>query len=579
MADIDKSRSTHDWIVDQWKLSDRWRESHEDHWEDWYKLYRSYRNKSEYPLKSNIFVPYTYALVEGVVPKMLGVIFNTKPIVSVAVREGGDRDMAILLERLLDYLFDEEGLELYFKLQTFFKEAALYGTSFAMIRPKFKSDEKMSFDYLDVEPIDLFNVYPDQRALSLSEMKYVILRKFVDLDELQIKADQGIYKKTYVDKLEHYVENIMTVDEKKKDRLSSIGRLHDYGIDPDRKIIEILEYYDRDEVIVVGGRKVPLKRAKNPYGILPFIMCKYSPVPHELYGIGIPEMIETLQEELNTTRNQRMDNVNLVINRMWKASKIADIDYDNLISYPGNVIQCGDINGLEPLETPDVTQSAYREEEVIKKDIELATSEYEYSRGAPPTQRETATGIIRLQQAANARFDSIVKGIEFGTVRRMAKIFIWMAYIFVPPTLFAQIVGTEDFVRLKGRRFYEQDPNDILRCYNFQPLGSSTTAVKELRAQQIMQAFEMFNGDPFIDQVELRRMALNSLDMKNVPKLLKEQPEQPPPQPGMAGPPPEVAPGMAGPMMAGDMMGAGITTGGPPMGSPGGPVPKEGGVM
>jgi hypothetical protein len=576
MADVPKSRSTVDYVVDQYKLSDRWREAHEDRWENYYKLYRSYREKNDFPLKSNIFVPYTFALVEAVVPKMLGVIFNTKPIVSVSVREGGDRGMAVLLERVLDYLFDEEGLELYFRLQTFFKEAAVYGTSFAMIRPKFKDDEAMTFDYIDLEPIDLFNVYPDQRAISLSQMNHLIIRKFIDLSDLKTKAEQGIYNKSQVDRLEHYMENNLTIDQKKKDRLSSIGILEDYGLDPDKKIIEVLEFYDRDEIIVVAGRKVKLKRVPNPYGILPFIQCKYSPVPHELFGIGIPEMIETLQEELNTTRNQRMDNVNLVINRMWKASKIADIDYDNLLSYPGNVIQCGDIAGLEPLETPDVTQSAYKEEDTIKRDIELATSEYEYSRGAPPTQRETATGIIRLQQAANARFDSVVKGIEFGTVRRMAKVFVWMTYLFMPPQRFAQIVGLEEFVRLKGKSFYQQNPNEILRCYNFQPMGSSTTAVKELRAQQIMQAFEMFNGDPYIEQVELRRMVLNSLDMKNVPKLLKLQPDQPPPE--QAGAPPGGPPPPGG-MMAGDMMAAGATTGGGPMGSPGGPMPAEGGMM
>ena len=37
--------------------------------------------------------------------------------------------------------------------------------------------------------------------------------------------------------------------------------------------------------------------------------------------LGEIEPIEYLQYELNDTRNQRMDNVNLIINRMWKGVK------------------------------------------------------------------------------------------------------------------------------------------------------------------------------------------------------------------------------------------------------------------
>lgn len=562
--------------MDLFHYSEDFRESHKEKWEDYYKLYRSYRQKSLYPLKSNIFVPYTFALVEQVVPKMLGAIFNTKPIVSVGIREGGDQDLAIILERMLDYLFDQENLELYFRLQDFFKEAAIYGTSFAMIRPKFSGGKEAPFEYIDVNPIDLFNVFPDPRGLSLSRMRHLITRTYVDYEELEKKVELGTYKSSDVKQLKDKLASVADIDEAKKKRLTSIGILEEYAVDPDRKIIEILEYYDRDEIIVIGAKEVMLKRIDNPYGILPFVMCKYTNAPHELYGIGLPEMIASLQEELNTTRNQRMDNVNLVINRMWKASTIADIDYDNLISYPGNVIKCGDPNGLIPLETPDVTESAYKEESVIKGDIELATSEYAPARGEPTQPRQTATGIIRLQQAANARFDAVIKGIEFGTVRRLAKLFVWMSYLFLPQERLVQIIGLEDFVRLRGNRFKQMNPNDILKCYDFIPMGSSTTAVKELRVQQIMQAYQMFNGDPYMNQEELRKMVLNALDIKNIANLLKpeaivQQEMQAAMtmegQGGQGGPPP---PGGAPPDMAGDMMAQGVTTGGE-MGGPGAP--------
>lgn len=109
--------------------------------------------------------------------------------------------------------------------------------------------------------------------------------------------------------------------------------------------------------------------------------------------------------------------------------------------------------------------------------------------------------------------------------------------------------------------FYEQPPEQLLKLYLFQPLGSSTTAIKEVRAQQIMQAYQLFNQDPMINQIELRKMVFDVLDIKNVNKLLIEQPAQPMPPPG--------TPGMGG--------GPPSPEGQPPMeGSPGGvPTPPQ----
>jgi hypothetical protein len=218
-----------------------------------------------------------------------------------------------------------------------------------------------------------------------------------------------------------------------------------------------------------------------------------------------------------------MDNVNLIINRMFVANKFADIDFDSLISYPGNVILTNDVNALKALDTKDVTKSSYMEEDIIKKDIDNAAGEWAYNRGEPPQRRETATGIVRLQQASNIRFDTIVKMLEFTVLRNIAKMFLWLDYQFLDRNDFSKIVREEDFVARGGDRFYQQDILEILRLYNFQPMGSATTAVKEVRIQQMMQTFQLFNNDPFINQWELRKALLDALDNKNNKLLLSPQ--------------------------------------------------------
>ena len=513
------------YITNLYDAVKRWRDPYEKRWKRFYKLYRSYRDPSQYPFKANVFVPYIFSIVESVVPKMLGTIFNTRPILSVIPRKGASEGVSKLLERLLDYQLDEDQLEFFNKILEFFKETAVYGTAFMKILPRFHNDELVSFNYIDVEPIDLFHIFPDYRATSVGDMRYIIQLSYLDFDELKDMQDQGFYKN--VTPLLEKLEAMTNVDEYKRKRLSDIGILDEYGFDASRRVVEVLEYWDRDNIYIIGGRQEVLKKEKNPFGrLLPFIMARYIPIQHELYGVGIPEVSESLQEELNTVRNQRMDNVNLIINRMFVVNKYADVDFDSLVSFPGNVILSNDVEAIKPLDTRDITKSAYEEEDIIKRDIDNATGEWEYSRGATPPRRETATGIVRLQQASNIRFDTIVKMLEFSVLRNIAKMFIWLDYQFMDPADFKGIVGEEEYKKYEGDMFYKSTPTEVFRNFMFQPMGSSTTAIKEVRVNQIMQAYEMFNKDPFINQIELRKMVMDVLDLKNESKLLIEDPVQ-----------------------------------------------------
>ena len=525
------------YIAELFESTKRWRQPYEDRWKKFYKLYRSYRDKTVYPYKSNIFVPYIFSIVESVVPKMLGTIFNTRPIISVQPRKGSSATLAKLMERLLEYQLDEEQLEFFTKILEFFKECAVYGTSFMKVIPRFNDDELATFNYIDLEPIDLFHIFPDFRAKSIRRMKYIIQLSYMDYDELERYAKQGFYKN--VKEVKDYIESMINVDSYKRERLTDIGILDEYGYDANRKVVEILEYWDMDKIYTIGARKVVLKEEDNPFGgLLPFIMARYIPVQHELYGIGIHEVSEVLQEELNTVRNQRMDNVNLIINRMFIANKYADINFDQLTSYPGNVILTNDVTAIQPLDTRDITKSAYMEEEIIKRDIDNAVGEYEYSRGALPPRKETATGIVRLQQAANVRFDTVVKMLEFTVIRHIAKMFLWLDYQFLPKEDLVKILGPNDYMKLNADELYAQDIDTVLKQYNFQPMGSSTTAIKEVRIQQIMQAYKLFNQDPLINQVALRKMVFDVLDLKNEDELLQPLPPPSPMMPGAGGPQP-----------------------------------------
>jgi len=501
-----------------------WRRPYYTRWLEYYKQYRSYREESKYPFRSNLFIPYTFAMVEHIVPSILSTVFSTEPIISVSPRKGAVAELAYLIEQILHYFIEDDRLKLYFRLEDFLKEATIYGTSFARILPSFTkenfynpiTDELAPYlDYIKVEPIDLFRVYPDWRASDIDDMRFIIIEHEKTEEELYELASLGYIKKDLIDEL----VSTSDIDRAKRERLSVAGK---EGSAPfsDTKFYKVYEYWDRNCVVWVSG-SVVLREAENVLGTFPFVMIQFTRVPHELYGIGIPEMIADLQEELNTIRNQRIDNLNLIINRMFIVNKLADVDLDSLVSYAGNCILTNDIDAIRPLDMRDISRSTYVEEDIIKMDLEETTGITRYTRGLPPSRREPATTTVRLQQASFMRFDSLLKMFEYGVVRRIASIFLTYIRKYLPPEKFAEIVGFNEFMEKGGPLFYMMPIEEILRNYHFRLVGSTFTGIKELRTQQLLGAFQTFANFPFINLYEFAKLVLREgFGIKNVNQLL-----------------------------------------------------------
>lgn len=89
-----------------------------------------------------------------------------------------------------------------------------------------------------------------------------------------------------------------------------------------------------------------------------------------------------------------------------------EVDLSTLISAPENVIITTNRNCLDEFPISDVTGSSYKEEESITSDMQNVSALHDYARGVAPRRKETATGIIRLQQAAQARSEWMIRKID-----------------------------------------------------------------------------------------------------------------------------------------------------------------------
>lgn len=100
---------------------------------------------------------------------------------------------------------------------------------------------------------------------------------------------------------------------------SKIELLERWGIDEDPNDGKL-----KPRLLTVACGKYLIRNTNNPFwhGKNPFIKGTYIPVINEFYGIGLPEICESMQRLLNESVNQRIDNISLALNRIILYKKI-----------------------------------------------------------------------------------------------------------------------------------------------------------------------------------------------------------------------------------------------------------------
>jgi hypothetical protein len=509
------------------------RAPHEEKWVRWYKLYRSYTEKKD--TGANLFIPYTFSAIESVVPRLISTMFASRPFIGVLPVNEESVDKAKMHEKLLDYQLTQRinTIEL---ASMWIKEALMYGTSHikpvwryeirnvkqkvpvtsilgVSMESKYQDTEIVAYDDPHVEHIDIWDIYVDPDATNVDDAEYVVHRVFRTKEHIKRMAQNGIYKN--IEKIGNSFSPTSSDEIGSEERMSSIG-LSKSPKQQDK--IELLEYWTDERIIVVANRSAIIRNEPNPFwhGKKPFIRIVDHPVPHEYYGIGEIEPIEYLQYELNDTRNQRMDNVNLVLNRMWKVLRGSDIIPEQLISRPGGFIEVDDMGDIEEIKFTDVTSSSYKEEEEIKRDIDRTVGVFDYARGETTDRRETATTASILSNAANERFKLKVQLMEDMGLRRLGLMLIQLNQQFIDSERVIRVVGDD------GVNFEILSPEDIIGEFDIMPIGSTVEPIinKETRVNQLISLYGVMKDSPHINQSEFLKKILETADIKDTSRII-----------------------------------------------------------
>jgi hypothetical protein len=515
----------------------------------WYKLYNGHIDPEDMRENgANLFIQYTMPTIDTLISSVLQTLFRQRTYVVVEPKQKAFMENAKYMQSLIEDQLDNK-VNIVEKWYSLLLENFLYGTSLPY--SDWKLEKKQVKQWVDLkvpgtnivlaripmkkelrvydapiyEVTDIFNVYVPSHAKDIKDADGMAIKNYITPAELKRRADMGIYKN-----IEDLTEENNPFEEIEKVRQEIQGTSDSVS----QKRIKIITFYYDDRIIVqANGRKI-IHNEENPLFSMekPFDRVMWHPMPNEFWGKSLAEAVESLQLELNTTRNQRIDNVSLVLNKLFKYKKDADIDPATIISKPGHGIPVNDMNDIDTFDIPDVTSSAYQEEAVIKQDIQYITfvNDYAMGRTTPGTQDETATAVRNKTESSNINFNTVVMMLNATGLKPMYDKFIKlnMQYMDRPENVPVETPEGKETMQIT-QQMISGDYGLKSANPNFE-----LPASKEVKRQELGYLFTSFTENttvaPYVNIPAFMKKMFELYDINDYDKLLAEQPPNIPPE-------------------------------------------------
>jgi hypothetical protein len=280
----------------------------------------------------------------------------------------------------------------------------------------------------DFDPVDIYNFYPHPRMKKMADPFPVFHRYVLTLDEMktqysdvpasmwnQFVDKEGEVIKSGGDTTDYaYVRKEVLIQVRKSLRETTKSSTPIQGNPnnpvqvptPSDKLFEVVERWTDDHFCVflpMSGTPIEIKDSENPYDhqTKPFSRTGFFPRPFSFYWLGIPKLVDHLQELLNSVTNQRVDAVTMKIHSMIAAAPVALPGYkqSSITVRPLGILWTNDPNSVRELKFGDVNASAFVEPDHIKEAMRIAVGIDEYTTTAGADQKQTATVASFMREA------------------------------------------------------------------------------------------------------------------------------------------------------------------------------------
>lgn len=595
--DEDKRAQTLSWCQTAFNDAESARQEQEDRWMRYYRMYRSWGGKRlANDWRSHVWMPVSFYVIETIVPRLVAQL----PKMTVMPVGPEDSEGAKQMEYLLDYVTSQS--DLYLELVKAFKSSLMYGTgilktmydekyamnvyrepvmqpSFMPVptgerdlngnpimedmpmgetpvldengQPETKLVRKPIIKYAGpaAEAVDIFDFFVSPEGTSMEDAAYTIHRVYRTVDHIERMAEQGHYHLPDPDSWESFVNA--------QQQYPMQERLSEVGLGPgamsqnakNTKLIELREIWTDEVVMTSASGELLLRAERNPFahGEKPFVRIVDHMVPHEFWGIGELEPLEGIQDTMNALWNSRIDNVKLVLNKMFAVSVDYLVDMKDLQMRPGGVVRLREgvpINqAIEGIDLGEVTSSSYQEANEMERMSEKVSGVSAYQMGTDsPALNRTATGVALISEQGNTRFAHKVRISELTGLRRLAKHFGTILQQYMPEQMVVRILGPG------GQYLWSTvTAESIEGAFDYNIEAESASQTESIRREQTLGLFELLAGMPQVNIYRLVQDVLETFGRKDIqsyllpPEAMMQQQmlmQGGPPDQGM-GPPPE----------------------------------------
>ena len=539
----------------------------------WYDLYRGIYSGRFAAFRNNIHLPFLFSVIQSDVARKVQTSFGGWPIVEFTGYAHEETFKARKNETLVSAQMKD--CQSFRKAVDFYTSADLYGTAIA--RVGWKTDirdnlirlpnglggsseqrvQQTMFDGPDWDNVDItdFLLQPGKR--SIPDADWAIHRWYIDLDQLEELAKQGMFDPNAVSQLRKWG----TLPEAAVDDFNqrvNIYRSHsEYDARRTERFAKPVEIWDMwgrvpsefapdgivHRIVTVANGKIILRNRPNPYwhGQIPFLAYSPQPDPHYFHAPGKMEVAEKMQFSANRFANQKMDALDITVDPMWLVSSALGLDTQNLFSRAGRVIKVdgpiGD-DSIRPI-SPDLRgmQAAYQEIEFLWQSIQQATGIIEDTvQGAPASRRQTKAEYQGRQESVLTRLMLEARLAEENFVEPLANMFVSLNKQLLPIPKEVRILGSDAMVNPITGFPLPKEPitidslDDINHDYRARAVGSSQMVGRQMLQNQLMTLMQVMGANPvgmqMVNWTAFFRQVFDAFQLRNVDELLNPSPTQ-----------------------------------------------------
>lgn len=521
------------------------------------ELYWCYIDPNKHGWRSKVFDPETFRIVEKTVAHLTATAPKGKFIPS-----NYEEPKKVIGAQILDALFREFWTNPKANTQSALgktiKSMSLFGIGVMLAKYRYETKVKTTETEQDGEVVvttenevvydapfwqDLYvyDCYFDPEATSMEDMEAFAHDEWTTVAALEAKNSEKIYKN--LGKLKAMLRDKKTrgTTSGNEYRDNSKNLRFNNTTSPIRTKILVRRYYTRSRwVTIAPDFSLVLEDRRNPYqhGDLPIALFVNYEYPNSLFGHSDVTPTKTLQKALNRVINQRIDNVDMILNPMFKAIGESKFGHTWTIA-PGQIMQLERGNDLQPFVFPDATGNTFTlQTNYYKSSISNSLGHYDaLSKNA--RKDITATEIRALAGEQNAMMRA-----KEGNVDNALRRLIWMTgellqqYSTQDKTIkilgaeavkfFKEVLSERDYTMVNGEEvprfryvpalqagYLTFNSEDIKGTYDFiADTGSTVMVDNQAEIEKLIQAIGIINNNT-------EKLASEGVDVKVAPLLEK----------------------------------------------------------